>query len=83
MREICTSGSEGGVAQTNAPSLPPIMPWFPSFNSGRFEERFAGKLLKPGDQRIWKKGTEASGSLVDRVAGADYKTALLLIQPPL
>ena len=24
MREICTSGSEGGVAQTNAPSLPPI-----------------------------------------------------------
>src|SRR5688572_16323168 len=22
MREICTSGSEGGVAQTNAPSLP-------------------------------------------------------------
>ena len=24
MREICTSGSEGGVAQTNAPFLPPI-----------------------------------------------------------
>ena len=24
MREICTSGSEGGVAQTNAPSLPLI-----------------------------------------------------------
>jgi len=24
MREICQSGSEGGVAQTNAPSLPPI-----------------------------------------------------------
>jgi hypothetical protein len=22
MREICTSGSEGGVAQSNAPSLP-------------------------------------------------------------
>ena len=24
MREICTSGSEGGVAQSNASSLPPI-----------------------------------------------------------
>src|SRR5687768_6261542 len=26
MREICTSGSEGGVAQTNAPSLPLSVP---------------------------------------------------------
>ena len=44
MREICTSGSEGGVAQTNAPSLPPIiLPRRPA-HSGRlgfsFRESF-------------------------------------------
>jgi hypothetical protein len=27
MREIRKSGSEGGVAQPNAPSLPPIIQW--------------------------------------------------------
>ena len=37
MREICTSGSEGGVAQTNAPFLPPItvLPFGCSFGISR------------------------------------------------
>jgi hypothetical protein len=30
MREIRTSGSEGGVAQTNALSLPLYFLWFPN-----------------------------------------------------
>ena len=48
MREICTSGSEGGVAQTNAPSLPPING---EHSASRLSRPVSHRVPEPREQR--------------------------------
>ena len=50
MREICLSGSEGGVAQPNAPSLPSI-----EFGNGR---SFSAETKVKTRPSIWPKDEE-------------------------